>query len=192
MKIINHQLFEKNIVEPNWEVKHLFIGTFNPQGGQPVNYYYGRESNYFWKILSKIFKDDFNPYSCNNIDDFYIKLKRHKIACIDIINSLEFDEEQVNTENITGNGYSDNKIINNKVTRNYNTELISNIIQNNSCINFYSTWGKGSKLKNWTREIESLPEGIINLVSPSRVARVPQGNNKFEYILKNYSANIIP
>lgn len=192
MKIINHQLFEKNIIEPNWDVKHLFIGTFNPQGGQPVNYYYGRESNYFWKILSKIFKEDFDPYTCNNIDDFYIKLKRHKIACIDIINSLEFDEKRVKIEDVTGNGYSDNKIINNKVIRNYNTELISNIIQNNSSINFYSTWGNGSKLRNWTDEIKKLPKGIKFLVSPSRVARVPQGINKFEYILNNYSFSIKP
>jgi hypothetical protein len=192
MRIINHQLFEKNIIKPDWEVKHLFIGTFNPQGGQPVNYYYGRESNYFWKILSKIFKDDFDPYSCNNIEDFYIKLRYHKIACIDIINSLEFDETQINIEDVTGNGYSDSKIINNKIIRNYNTDLISNIIQNNPSIKFYSTWGKGSKLSNWKNEIEKLPKRRVNLVSPSRVARVPQGNNKFEYILNDYSTKIIP
>lgn len=192
MKIIDHQLIEINIKIPDWQIEHLFIGTFNPFGGHPVNYYYGRESNYFWKIISKIFDDNFDPFTCSRINEFYNKLKHYKIACIDIINSIEFNAEGIDVNYITGRGYSDSKIINNSIKRYYNTKLINDIILNNPSINFYSTWGKGSKLANWIKEIDKLPDGRIELCSPSRVAKVPKGNKKFEYILYNYSQNINP
>lgn len=47
MKLINHQFINEPFFLPNWEVKHLLIGTFNPEkiseGGVSVNYYYGRQ-----------------------------------------------------------------------------------------------------------------------------------------------------
>jgi hypothetical protein len=49
---IYHQLCKEEFYIPNWEIKYLFLGTFNPDGGQKVNYYYGRNSNQTWKILS--------------------------------------------------------------------------------------------------------------------------------------------
>ncbi len=42
MKTICHQLYSETYYVPNWPIKHLFLGTFNPEGGEKVPYYYGR------------------------------------------------------------------------------------------------------------------------------------------------------
>lgn len=189
---VSHQLLneEKNLFKPSWKVKHLFIGTFNPEGGQPVNYYYGRESNYFWKVISKIFNDSFDPYTCSDLSSFFEKLHKHKIGCIDIIKSVEFDENTINQDDINGNGYNDSKIINKKVKREYSTSEILKVIELNPEIKIYTTWGEGQKLQEWKTEIDKLPKKI-KLVSPSRVARVPKGIAKFDYIFENWSKEII-
>ena len=57
MEEILHQFSDKDFYIPKWKIKHLFIGTFNPKGGEKVKYYYGRETNKTWKILSEIFKE---------------------------------------------------------------------------------------------------------------------------------------
>jgi hypothetical protein len=167
---IYHQL---NKLIPNWEVKHLFIGTFNPDGGDSVSYFYGREKNFCWKLLSEVFNEDFNPK--NPI--FFQLLERYKIACMDMIQSVlrndnkEFTKDEL--ASIIGKGYSDSKIINGSIKRVYNTLEIQKIIAVNNC-NVYSTWGKGSNLKDWKNEISKI-SFTANLVSPSPVARVPKG-----------------
>ena len=62
-------------------------------------------------------------------------------------------------------------------------------IKNNPNINIYSTWGKGSNLKSWRIEIEKFTN-LIKLVSPSKVARVPKGMVKFDYILNDWKNKI--
>ena len=183
---ISHQLIHLN---PNWALKHLFIGTFNPEGGENVPYFYGREKNLFWKILSEIFNENFNPHS----PDFFDLIKKHGIACIDMIESVRrLDGKEFSTqesESLMGKGYSDTKIINGIIKREYKTFQIHNIIESNNC-NVYSTWGKGSNLKDWKNEINKIPF-TANLVSPSPVARVPKGINKYEYILNDWRNKII-
>lgn len=185
---INHQFQNEEFYIPNWEVKYLFVGTFNPSGGEHVKYYYGRQKNLFWKILSQIFKVDFNP----NSTDFFDLIIKNKIACVDMINSINKINSDYFTENelqfLLGKGYSDSKIINNKFIRNYNTSEIVKIVNKNNC-NVYSTWGKGSNLKEWKLELNKL-SFTENLVSPSPVARVPKGVQKVQYILDDWSNKI--
>ena len=57
---------------------------------------------------------------------FLAKIEKHGIACMDLIHSVTVCEN--NKQYICGKGYSDNKIINNYVTREYNTEKINKII----------------------------------------------------------------
>ncbi len=189
MKTINHQFINKSFfVSPNWDVKHLFIGTFNPEGGDKVNYFYGRQKNCFWKILTIIFEENFDP----NSNNFFELLKKHGIACVDIIQSVnkiddnDFTETEINK--ILGQGYSDSKIINNSFKRLYNTEAISKFISLNNCY-VYSTWGTGSSLKNWKNEINKI-NFTSNLVSPSLAARVPKGVAKFEFMLNDWRSKI--
>jgi hypothetical protein len=80
MQTINHQFSSESFYIPTWEVKHLFVGSFNPEGGARVPYYYGREKNQLWPLLSEIFGAELNPSS----DDFWELLRRHKIARVDM------------------------------------------------------------------------------------------------------------
>lgn len=52
----NHLAGENGLL-PNWEADTLIIGTFNPSNDwvedNEANYFYGRESNYFWDILPR-------------------------------------------------------------------------------------------------------------------------------------------
>jgi len=181
---IYHQFHERAFYQPNWEIKYLFIGTFNPLGGEKVNYYYGRKKNQTWKLISTIFCDEFDP---ENFQTFIEKLKKYKIGCIDMIDSVISPEERV--ENIIGKGYRDTAIINRSVKRLYNTNFIKGVIEKNPGIKVFSTWGKGPALKEWNDEVGKI-ESIIPLVSPSFAAKVPKGSNKFQYMLLDWQQKI--
>lgn len=185
MKTIVHQLSTESFYIPQWEIKHLFLGTFNPSGGETVKYYYGRPRNQTWNLLSKIFNDSLNP----NSKEFFEKLKAHKIGCVDLIHSVTCPDEDIS--DIIGRGYSDNKIINGSVKRIYNTEIILDLIRSNPNCLIYSTWGKGSTIKDWKKETEKI-KNITPLVSPSLVARVPAGVEKYEFMLSNWQRLIQP
>jgi hypothetical protein len=183
MMTIHHQLLDKPFFIPNWKVRHLFIGTFNPQGGEEVRYFYGRPKNQTWKLLSEIFSITFDP----NSDDFFELIQKHHIACMDMIRTVVAPKADV--INILGRGYNDSKIINNRVLRVYNTSQIRSVIINYPGIKVYSTWGKGQPLNEWTEEVSKIPNRI-QLVSPSMVARVPAGVEKFDYILRDWKSKI--
>ena len=181
---MTHQFYNHDFFVPTWDIKYLFLGTFNPSEGEKVNYFYSRKTNLLWPTLSKIFRDELNP---NNLD-FFKKLKTHQIGCMDLIESIEIS----NTDKsfIIGKGYSDSKIINNSLKRNYNTENIKSVINKNPEVQLYSTWGNGSNLIDWKNEIKKLPP-VTKLVSPSRAARVPKGESKELFILHNWKKNIV-
>ncbi len=179
---IQHQLTTNQYYIPSWDINYLLVGTFNPYGGEQVNYYYGRKTNMTWKVISTIFGEEINPNNSN----FIQLLKKHKIGCVDLISSVTCDETMKPC--IIGNGYSDSKIINKKVTREYNTAIINQLSKSNPNLKNFSTWGKGSNLKEWQFEVEKIK---INskLLSPSMAARVPKGVNKFEYVFRDWQVN---
>lgn len=183
MKTISHQFQKADFYIPTWDVQYLFLGTFNPSGGEAVPYYYGRSKNQLWPLLSKIFGEKFDP----NAEGFFDLLRKHKIACIDVIDSVTTEEKRMDT--ITGKGYKDTAIINGKVSRSYNTTAILNTIANNQGVRVYSTWGKGSSLKAWRNEVTQLGP-ITPLVSPSMAAKVPAGALKFNYMLTDWKSKI--
>ena len=176
---IQHQLTTNQHFIPSWDINYLLIGTFNPSGGEQVNYYYGRKTNMTWKIISTIFGEEINPNNSN----FIGLLKKHKIGCIDLISSVTCDETKI--PQIIGNGYSDSKIINKKVQREYNTAIINQLSKSNTNLKIFTTWGKGSSLKEWRLEFEKIKISS-NLLSPSKAARVPKGVNKFDYVLSDW------
>ncbi len=183
MRKIEHQLKQSENYIPNWPIKHLFIGTFNPSGGARVNYYYGREKNQFWNLISKVFKEEIHPDNSN----FLTLLKKHKIACMDLIDSVTINEEK-SIEDILGRGYSDSAIINNSVVRDYNTDKIVSLLNKNPGVKIYSTWGTGANLKEWKKEVAKID--FLKLVSPSMAARVPKGTKKFVFMLSDWTEKI--
>jgi hypothetical protein len=184
MKTIFHQLKHTPVYTPDWRTCHLFLGTFNPTGGDKVNYYYGRDRNQTWKIISEIFKDRFNP---SDTKSFFPLLKKQRIACMDMIDAIEAPETQI--QHVIGIGYKDSAIINTTVRRAYNTALILEVIAENPGIRVYSTWGNGSSLREWQVEVAKLGQ-ITPLVSPSLAARVPKGESKFDFMLRDWAQKI--
>ncbi len=186
---INHQLFENEKYIPDWNIKHLFLGTFNPAGGEYVRYYYGRRKNQTWPVLAKIFEDDRLMHKSED-SDFFNSLKENGIACMDLIKNIEFNETE--KECILGRGYSDSKIINNEVKREYLIDEILRVIEANKECVVYSTWGNGSNLIDWVKHMQLISQkvDIVKLVSPSLVARVPKGEKKVEYIERSWEGVI--
>ncbi len=176
---IQHQLTTNQHYIPSWEMNYLLVGTFNPTEGEQVNYYYGRKSNMTWKLISTIFGEEINPKNSN----FIQLLKKHKIGCVDLISRVTCDETM--KPYIIGKAYSDSKIINKKVIRAYNTNAINELSKSNQNLKIFTTWGKGSNLKEWLLEVEKLNINS-NLLSPSMAARVPKGVNKFNYVLRDW------
>ena len=184
---IKHQLIDEALFIPKWPVKHLFLGTFNPEGGDKVTYFYGRARNKTWTLLSNIFKQDLDP----NDSDFFSKIEKLGIACMDVIESVTIDDSE--KDYVLGKGYSDAKIINNKTERKYNTDKIIEVLKNNTIIKIYSTWGTGPSLAEWKKEISKISKThqIISLVSPSMVAKVPSGSDKYQFMLNDWNVKIL-
>ena len=181
---VNHHFIGEDFYFPNWEISYLFLGTFNPMGGEKVPYFYAREKNLTWSTLSKVFDVDFNPMDI----DFINKLSKHKIACMDLIKSIKVDKKDL--EKIIGQGYKDTNLINGSTIIEFNTKNILEVVNKNSGLKVFSTWGKGPNFKLWKEEINSIPN-IINLVSPSMAARVPKGHKKKEFVFNDWKTKII-
>ena len=184
MAEVVHQFANRDFYKPYWRVKYLFIGTFNPKGGKTVNYYYGRQRNQFWKLLSEIMGMKLEP---NDKEEFFERIKDLGIACMDMIHSVELPDSKL--EYVKGKGYSDVKIINGYSKREYNTELINSVVERNQDVKVFSTWGKGPNLKEWRCELSKLNR-YTKLVSPSMAAKVPKDEIKFDYMLRKWKETI--
>ncbi len=131
MITIDHQLLNHPYFIPQWECKTLVLGTFNPEGGSKVNYFYGRETNYFWKAISVIDQKNENYYHTQiafNNDNHIELMKRYHFGCVDIVRSVICPEYFV--ERITGQGYSDPNLFNKIANKTYNFNHIKEYIIN--------------------------------------------------------------
>jgi len=72
--------------------KTLVLGSFNPyfENGQTVDYYYGRESNFFWRVVADLLGMDQN-YFFDSEDGLFRKLEamQGRFVLADFINYLE-------------------------------------------------------------------------------------------------------
>lgn len=182
--IIRHQLINKPFFLPKWPVKHLFLGTFNPSGGASVPFFYGRTKNKTWKLLSEIFNTNLDPKSCNFINN----LQTLQIACMDILTEIEIPSE---LRPKVVKGYKDAILFHSYVRRTYNIDQINDVIEKNSGVTVYSTWGQGSSMniETWDK-IYSIKASIVPLVSPSMAAKVPEGETKFGYMLADWQKKV--
>ena len=159
---IRHQFENEDWFVPDWKLRVLILGTFNPECGDPVAYFYGRKKNQLWHLVSYYRGIELHP---NHGDDFLSVLKEEGIACMDLIRSIRVSEERKGE--ICGKGYSDQMLFRGTNQRTYMTEEILDVIERNPGVCVLSTWGKGSSFlkKDW-RQIERLPP-ISFLPSPS-------------------------
>lgn len=181
MKIREHQFKKKEFYLPQWDVDHLFIGTFNPSGGEKVPYYYGRNKNRFWKLLSEVFKIDLDP----NDSLFFENLKSLKMGCMDLIDSISYPEEY--KDRVLGKGYSDNVLFLSTINKVYNTNNILDIISKNKLQKVFFTNSGGSLRKEQKLELEKIQSvcEVIYLCSPSPV------NPNRDNCLEDYKQKII-
>lgn len=162
MKDIQHQFAQKEWFVPDWKLKVLILGTFNPEGGKPVPYFYGRERNHTWSIISHCIGQDLHP---NQGEDFFNSIQSMGIGCMDLLRSIKVPVEGV--DNIQGKGYADSNLFKGTNQRNYMTAEILSVIERNPGVCVLPTWGKGSSfLKRDWQQIERLPS-MPSLPSPS-------------------------
>lgn len=89
----------------NWKnyipkkVKTLVLGLFNPNN--PLNntdYFYGRSSNYFWKVIADIL--EFNEdYFCGNYERKVEVMEKYGFCFLDLISSISVNGINENHEN---------------------------------------------------------------------------------------------
>ena len=161
----DHQFKNNGFYLPKWELDYLFIGTFNPSGGEKTPYFYGRKKNRFWKLLSELFETDLDPKH----DSFFAKLEKLKMGCVDLIDSIAYPEDYA--DRLLGKGYSDGVLFLSDIEKTYNTKNILALIHHNGLRKVYFT-NSGKSLRKEQRleldEIQKVCE-VIYLCSPSPI-----------------------
>lgn len=149
-KSINHQAIELKWLYSISNIRTLVLGSYNPyHSSNPIDFYYGRTTNYFWRIIANLIGKDEN-YFFDNQNGLSRKLDimQNRFYCLDVINSIEFscdNEKPLNDylknkiysnfldQNIwvTNTKYSENERI--CLSRTYNEEIV-NTLQNSASI----------------------------------------------------------
>lgn len=111
---INHVCQNNNWINPE-EIKEattLILGSFNPFNpiGQNTDYYYGRQSNYFWKVVATSLEMN-EDYFADNLENKLKVMKEYKFCFLDVISSIEVSSPDRNEELI--DDYVENKIFSN-------------------------------------------------------------------------------
>lgn len=156
MIYIKHNSDEQNwnevpeIMEIIENAKTLVLGSFNPYNpnGNNTDFYYGRCSNYFWKVIAEMEGEDENHY-CDNLDRKIESMRKYSFCFLDLIESLEVSSEKLDlkivedfVQNKIYKGYSDIVLFTSKtkyknqkiiIKRNYNPQVLE--VLNNSKIN---------------------------------------------------------
>lgn len=177
-----------------WEVKTLFIGTFNPEwnscGNNYSNWFYGRTgNNEFWCILPKIHEN----YSLINGNrwswiDF---CERNKIAITDILTSLDNAVEDNLTHQQVICGFKDDELSN---FENTTTGIIQILMKHPTikqiCItrqDLPEFWQQAFKETfDWINDHPERNISVKFLRSPSRGARRGVVGNFCEFIANRW------
>lgn len=184
--ITNHQFKNEHFYFPHHKINFLFIGTFNPEFGEKVPYYYGRKTNYFWRIMSIIFQNKINPYD----ENFFNLLTKYKIGCIDIVDSVSYENKFHNL--INGEGYLDDVLFKkkNNIKKIYNTDTIVDLINKNQLRQVYLT-NLGGVFKKEQKDELKLIETHCSLVYLSSPSQYNVHRNGLEKVVDNWKKNLI-
>lgn len=127
MPIIQHQFLNQDWFIPNWECHTLIIGSFNPECGEQVDFFYGRTRNKFWRSVAMLLNLQPNHFFQGNAEErLAIKIRCLQSlgwGCVDFIRKIDVQEHFV--PSVCGQGYTDSNLFNvGNVIRTYNTEQI--------------------------------------------------------------------
>ena len=83
---------QPNTLFPDWDIHHLFVGTFNPAwdfvGRENAPYFYGRtRNNYFWDLLPALWGS--LPLRCASFGEWIAFLRKHRIGLTDLIYAIQ-------------------------------------------------------------------------------------------------------
>jgi len=156
------------------KVETLIVGTFNPQWAKKnsAEWFYGREKNNFWYVLSKIYSvDDLSLADTNTRKKF---CNENKIGITDLISCIKTADEKKHYGLISS--FSDKKIEDNFQLDDLELVNIIGIIEQNPTIkNVYLTRSANSNL--WKKIWEPIEEHCVNnsinckqLLTPSNYA----------------------
>lgn len=155
---IEHQFLHKDFFKPNWKADILVLGTFNPDGGKEVDYFYGRNRNKFWKAILLTFK--LNDNSLTTFEDKLTFLMKHRIACMDMIQKVKVNNPNKKTD-IT-NDYRDQKLFggirDKSLERVYNTQNIKSYLEKFEPKKVIHTWGKRKNPVEFKNEISEIKQ----------------------------------
>lgn len=152
---IEHQFINTNFFFPDWKVKTLVLGTFNPNCGEKTDYFYGRCQNNFWRTMEDLYQLDFMWFQ-NNFQRKQEFMKKHEFGCTDVIKSI-WKSDLVEIKEICGAGYSDSILFTaKKCTLSYNFEEIKSFIKKNNVEKLIHTWGKRESPLNFRKHINEL------------------------------------
>lgn len=159
--MIEHQFLHKEFFFPNWEIETLVLGTFNPNGGEATDYFYGRLQNNFWRTIEKLCKIDQKSLQGN----FVLKLelmKFYKFGCIDIIKGVTAKTDAIKTK-IFGKGYSDSVLFTQKHCELiYQFDEIKEFILDKNIKTVINSWGKRNSPKYFENAICDLRDFCQN------------------------------
>lgn len=133
-KVCLHKFYNDLKLEyVNWEVRTLFIGTFNPIccPNNQAEWFYGRTiNNMFWDTIGLFYEN--NDQLGQNGDPFEWKefCKRNKLAVTDLIFSIEmFDfKDQTELDNLCD--FSDKKLENYLHNGHFQSNFVEVLIEN--------------------------------------------------------------
>ena len=203
--IIKHAAIEDNwlnekVTKLLYNSKTLVLGSFNPNNkGNNTDFYYGRCSNFFWKVIADI-EGKKEQYYCNSIKNKLEAMEKHSFCFLDLIDSIEISSENSDSNvihdfvrNKIHNGYSDSVLFtsntkyknnNVEVKRTYN-KLVLDVLKNGTIEKVIHTLGNSTIGKDFiTKPVEKALgnegfQGYWNSLMSSK--------NNIDFIRESYS-----
>ena len=193
--IIEHKFLRKEFFFPTWEIKTLVLGTFNPECGEPTDYFYGRSINNFWRSIERL--ENLSRFHFQDKLDLKLTyMQEHKFGCTDIIKSLTLTHDMYRND-ICGSGYLDSKLFTHKRCKlDYQINEIKKYLTENHVKKVINTWGlrkNPAAFKNHVNDLESFC--IDKNIDFIRFCPSPSGrlNSKshLEALMAFYEQNLI-
>ena len=161
MKVINHAAKENNWLNDKvkqllYNSKKLVLGSFNPHNpNSNTDFYYGRYSNFFWKIIAQIeCKNEL--YYFNNLQKKIELMEQYSFCFLDLIDSIQISSTETDSciiddfiESKIYTGYSDSVLFTSNtkfnchtlnIQRSYN-KMVFDVLDNGNITKVVHTLG---------------------------------------------------